>query len=88
MCISNTPKLINVVICLFFKQIQGICAYDNLLYVCIHMYMYANRAGKLAQSSWAGSSSERLASLERAEPSPFFELVFAASRAELARSSS
>jgi hypothetical protein len=51
MCISNTPKLINVVICLFFKQIQGICAYDNLLYVCIHMYMYANRAGKLAQSS-------------------------------------
>jgi hypothetical protein len=31
---------------------------------------------------------ERLASLERAEPSPFSELVFAASRAEPARSSS
>jgi hypothetical protein len=32
--------------------------------------------------------SERLASLERAEPSLFFELVFASSRAEPARSSS
>jgi hypothetical protein len=46
----------------------------------------ATRAGKLARGSRAGSSSERLgsarlASLERAEPSLFFELVFAASRA-------
>jgi hypothetical protein len=47
-----------------------------------------SRAGKLARGSRAGSSSERLASLERAEPSPFFELVFSASRAEPARSSS
>jgi hypothetical protein len=43
------------------------------------------RAGKLARGSQAGSSSERLASLERAEPSLFFELVFVASRAEPAR---
>jgi hypothetical protein len=44
-----------------------------------------SRAGKLARGSRAGSSSERLASLERAEPSLLFELVFVASRAELAR---
>jgi hypothetical protein len=47
----------------------------------------SSRAGKLPRGSRAGSSSERLVSLERAEPSPFFELVFAASRAEPARSS-
>jgi hypothetical protein len=41
----------------------------------------SSRAGKLPRGSRAGSSSERLVSLERAEPSPFFELVFAASRA-------
>jgi hypothetical protein len=50
MCISNTPKLINVVICLFFKQIKGICASDNLLYVCIHMYAnYDDNTYKLSR---------------------------------------
>jgi hypothetical protein len=38
-----------------------------------------------ARSGSARLGSERLASLERAEPSPFFELVFAASQAEPAR---
>jgi hypothetical protein len=47
-----------------------------------------NRAGKLARGSRAESSSERLASLQRAESSPFFKLVVAARRAELARFSS
>jgi hypothetical protein len=45
------------------------------------------RAGKYARGSRAGLSSERLVSLKRAEPSPFFELIFAVSRVEPAHES-